>query len=59
MKDRMMHIKNDPNSYKRREIKASAWCAQDERRDLNFRKRLLNIKMTRAVNITIKQAQKK
>lgn len=50
----MKHVKNDPSSYKGREIKASAWNSLDERRDPNSRKKLLSVKMTRKVNVTIK-----
>jgi len=55
----MKRIKNDPCSYKRREIKASAWNALDARRDPNSRKNLLNVKMTREVNVTVRENLKK
>lgn len=55
----MKHVKNDPSSYKGREIKASAWNALDERRDPNSRKKLLCVKMTRKANVTIKHSTKR
>ncbi len=52
----MKHVKNDPSSYKGREIKASAWNSLDERRDPNSRRKLLSVKMTRKVNVTVKSS---
>lgn len=55
----MKRIKNNPCSYKRREIKASAWSALDARRDPNSRKDLLSVKMTREANVTVRKKPNK
>ena len=51
----MKQLKNEPAKYLKREVEASAWTENDERRDPRARQKFMSVKMTRSKFVTIKR----